>query len=196
MDPKIVEIYQDYIIDSTIEYVDDLRKHFKIFRMVVEDQSNFIGVQNYEINTLKSAVAEQSLKISSQNTLNQQQSSMIGNYESEVSLFYDKNSALESRISFQNSAFSTQLSEINVLKSTVSNQSILSDQFKIMLPCISHIKAAEIDQELREKSRLELEQKRIEEEERRLTELERNRSKFLASNMLFMFTLSSWLQYQ
>ncbi|KAL0217280.1 hypothetical protein RCL1_007861 [Eukaryota sp. TZLM3-RCL] len=141
-----------------------------IIRNLKSQLSNKSNVLNStvtsEISALNATVDNQNAKISTQNFINQEQSNLIKNLQS-------KNSQLEAIVS------SLQLN-LNQVYSLSSDQSILIDQFKTLLPFISHIKAFGISQEEREKQRLILERKRVEEErqrklaeERRIAELKR-----------------------
>ncbi|KAL0209348.1 hypothetical protein RCL1_007288 [Eukaryota sp. TZLM3-RCL] len=144
LDPKIVEIYEDFIKETRIEDVVNLRRELRRLKKIIEDQSNLIGGQNDELSDLKSTVNEQNSKISSQN--------------SEISTLKSTVSSLQSTVNEQNSKISSQNSEISTLKSTVHHQnskiqqlesklsqtSLLSsdhsnliDQFKELLPFIS-----------------------------------------------------------
>ncbi|KAL0218127.1 hypothetical protein RCL1_008975 [Eukaryota sp. TZLM3-RCL] len=143
LDPKIVEIYEDFIKETNIEDVVNLRKELRNLKKIVEDQSNLIGVVNSELLKGNEKNLELEEKISSQNSEIQEQSKLIKNLESElvnqrscfnseiktlkstlesqVSSLTLKNSNLESKNSNLLATISTQNSEITDLKSTVSS---------------------------------------------------------------------------
>ncbi|KAL0209307.1 hypothetical protein RCL1_007247 [Eukaryota sp. TZLM3-RCL] len=256
LDPKIVEIYEDFIKETRIEDVVNLRRELRRLKKIIEDQSNLIGdlkstvneqnskisSQNSEISTLKSAqeqsksafeskissqnseierlksAQEQSKnafesKISSQNSLIQKSINQNSALESQLKEVTTKFSVLESENLDQKSKISSQNSEISCLKSTVdhqnskiqqlesklsqtsllsSDQSNLIDQFKELLPFISHIKAnAEEKRRIEEQRLLEIKRKeeenarKLAEEERRI-EQEQKQNEFKTNPIQFI----------
>ncbi|KAL0217824.1 hypothetical protein RCL1_008673 [Eukaryota sp. TZLM3-RCL] len=159
LNPKIIEVYEDFIKETRIEDVVNLRIDLRNLKKIVEDQSNLIGVvnsellkgseknleleekilsQSLEINTLKSTVEDQNIKISSQT----------------------------SEISTLKSTVSSLQSNLNQASLLSSDQSNLIHQFKQFLPLIAQLQAAEerrVEEERRaEKQRICLEVQKME----------------------------------
>ncbi|KAL0209351.1 hypothetical protein RCL1_007291 [Eukaryota sp. TZLM3-RCL] len=167
LDPKIVEIYEDFIKETRIEDVVNLRIELRRLKKIVEDQSNLIGGQNDELSGLKSTVNEQNSKISAQNSLIKKSLNQNSALESQLKEVTTKYSALESENLDQNSRIQQLESKLSQTSLLSSDQSNLIDQFKELLPFISHIKAnAEEKRRVEEQQRL-LEIKRKEDENAR-----------------------------
>ncbi|KAL0209360.1 hypothetical protein RCL1_007300 [Eukaryota sp. TZLM3-RCL] len=190
-DEKIVEIYQDFIQEIDFNDVVLLRKELRNLKneikglnekiqKIIGESSEILSLK-YTVAALQSTVNEQNSKISSQN--------------SEISTLKSTVSSLQSTVNEQNSKISSQNSEISSLKSTVSHQnskiqqlesklsqtsslssdqSNLMDQFKELLPFISHIKAFGEEKRRIEEQRLLEIQRKEEENARKLAEEKRS----------------------
>ncbi|KAL0209321.1 hypothetical protein RCL1_007261 [Eukaryota sp. TZLM3-RCL] len=131
LDPKIMEIYEDFIKETRIEDVVNLRTELRRLKKIVEDQSNLIGGQNDELSDLKSTVSslkstvnEQNSKISSQNseisTLKSAQEQSKSAFESKIS---SQNSLIKQSIN-QNSALESQLKEVTTKFSVLESETV------------------------------------------------------------------------
>ncbi|KAL0209340.1 hypothetical protein RCL1_007280 [Eukaryota sp. TZLM3-RCL] len=144
--PQIMQVY------AFIENLDEnlfSKFQFWIMKKEIETQSNLIG-------RLESKVYVQSSKISSENSIP----------NSEIS-------TLESTLDHQNSKIQQLESKLSQTSLLSSDQSNLIDQFKELLPFISHIKAfGEEKRRIEEKRLLEI-QRKEEENARKLAEEKR-----------------------
>ncbi|KAL0220203.1 hypothetical protein RCL1_000058 [Eukaryota sp. TZLM3-RCL] len=144
LDPKIIEIYEDFIKETRIEDVVNLRTELRRLKNIIEDQSNLIGGQNDELSDLKSTVSslqstvnEQNSKTSSQNSLIKKSINQNSALESQLKEVTTKFSVLESENLDQKSKISAQNYEIEQLKShqeqskNAFESKISSQNFKI-----------------------------------------------------------------
>ncbi|KAL0209324.1 hypothetical protein RCL1_007264 [Eukaryota sp. TZLM3-RCL] len=140
LDPKIVEIYEDFIKETRIEDVVNLRTELRRLKKIVEDQSNLIGGQNDEWSDLKSTVSFLQSTVNEQNSTISSQNSEISSQNSEIEQLKSdqeqSKSAFESKISSQNS----------LIKKSINQNSALESQLKEVTTKFSVLESETVDQ--------------------------------------------------
>ncbi|KAL0209368.1 hypothetical protein RCL1_007308 [Eukaryota sp. TZLM3-RCL] len=153
LDPKIVEIYEDFIKETRIEDVVNLRGELRILKKIVEDQSNLIAGQNDELSDLKSTVSSIHSTVNEQNSKISSQNSEIEQLKSHQE---QSKNAFESKISAQNS----------LIKKSVNQNSALEYQLKEVTTKFSVLESENLDQ----KSKISTQNSKIQQLESKLSQ--------------------------